>query len=50
MEKLQNKLEFLLDKYSVDAKAVIKDCRTVEIDGKDYPRFCTQMRKKICGA
>lgn len=47
MEKLQNKLEFLLDKYSVDAKAVIKDCRTVEIDGKDYPVFAHRCERRF---
>ncbi len=34
MNKLQEKLDFLLDKYSVDVKAVLKDEKTVVIDGK----------------
>lgn len=37
MNKLQEKLDFLLDKYSVDTKAVIKDCNTVVIDNAEYP-------------
>ena len=37
MQKLQKKLEFLLDKYSVAKKAVLKDCETVVIDGKELP-------------
>ena len=37
MQKLQEKLEFLLDKYSVNKKAVLKDAETVLIDGKEIP-------------
>ena len=37
MKKLQEKLEFLLDKYSVEKKAVLKDAKTVVIDGKEIP-------------
>ena len=35
MQKLQEKLDFLLDKYSVDVKAVLKNEKTVVIDGKE---------------
>ena len=35
MKKLQEKLDFLLEKYSVDVKAVLKDEKTVVIDGKE---------------
>ena len=28
MKVFQEKLEFLLDKYSVETKAVLKDCKT----------------------
>lgn len=35
MKKLQEKLDFLLEKYSVESKAVLKDCKTVVIDGKE---------------
>lgn len=37
MKKLQEKLDFLLEKYSVESKAVLKDCKTVLIDGKEIP-------------
>ena len=37
MNRLQEKLDFLLEKYSVDTKAVLKDCKTVEVDGMELP-------------
>jgi len=37
MNRLQEKLDFLLDKYSVDVKAVLKDENTVVIDGNKIP-------------
>lgn len=37
MNRLQEKLNFLLEKYSVDTKAVLKDCKTVIIDGRELP-------------
>ena len=37
MKTLQKNLDFLLDKYSVDKKAVLKDKKTVVIDGKEVP-------------
>lgn len=37
MNRLQEKLDFLLEKYSVAAKAVLKDDRTVVIDGMELP-------------
>lgn len=37
MNKLKERLDFLLDKYSVETKAELKDDRTVVIDGKDVP-------------
>lgn len=37
MNRLQEKLDFLLDKYSVDVKAVLKDDKTVVIDGMELP-------------
>ena len=40
MVNLQNKLDFLLEKYSVETtKAVLKDDRTVVIDGAEVPIF-----------
>ncbi len=37
MNILQEKLEFLLDKYSVEAKAILKDCKTAVIDRVETP-------------
>ena len=37
MKVLQEKLEFLLDKYSVATNAVLKDKNTAVIDGKELP-------------
>ena len=37
MKILQEKLNFLLDKYSVDVKAELKDAKTVVIDGQELP-------------
>ncbi len=37
MNKLQEKLDFLLDKYSVDTNAVLKNLSTVVIDNEEYP-------------
>ena len=37
MNILQEKLEFLLDKYSVSTKAVLKDANTVVINGVETP-------------
>ena len=37
MKKLQEKLDFLLEKYSVDVKAVLKDKKTIIVNGKEIP-------------
>ena len=37
MNRLQEKLNFLLEKYSVDSKATLKDAKTVVIDGMELP-------------
>ena len=37
MSRLQEKLDFLLEKYSVDVKAVLKDDKTVVIEGEELP-------------
>lgn len=37
MNKLQEKLDFLLEKYSVDVKAELKDNKSVVIDGREVP-------------
>lgn len=37
MNTLQEKLNFLLDKYSVGIKVILKDFQTVEVEGKIFP-------------
>ena len=37
MNRLQEKLNFLLEKYSIDVKAELKNDNTVIIDGKEIP-------------
>lgn len=37
MNNLQGKLDFLLEKYSVDVKAVLKDTKTVVMNGEELP-------------
>ena len=37
MKKFQEKLDFLLEKYSVESKAILKDSKIVLIDGKEIP-------------
>lgn len=37
MNRLQEKLDFLLEKYSILSSAVLKDEKTVVIDGKEIP-------------
>ena len=37
MNRLQEKLDFLLEKYSVETKATLKDAKTVVIDGMELP-------------
>lgn len=39
MNNLQEKLDFLLDKYSVENKVVLKDDKTVIADGNEIPIF-----------
>ncbi len=47
MNNLQEKLDFLLDKYSVDAKPVLKDCNTVEIDGQAIPLLSHRLERRF---
>lgn len=47
MQRLQEKLEFLLDKYSVDVEAVLQDCNTVVIDGKEIPLLSHRMERRF---
>ena len=47
MKKLQEKLDFLLEKYSVERKAILKDCKTVVIDGKDIPTLSHRSERRF---
>lgn len=47
MLNLQEKLEFLLDKYSVETKAVLKDYKTVLIDGKEIPTLSYRLERRF---
>lgn len=47
MNTLQKKLEFLLDKYSVETKAVLKDRKTVIIDGKEIPILSHRLERRF---
>lgn len=47
MNKLQEKLDFLLEKYSVDTKAVLKDEKTVVIDGKEIPTLSHRSERRF---
>lgn len=47
MKLLQKKLEFLLDKYSVETKAVLKDKETVIIDGKEIPTLSHRLERRF---
>lgn len=47
MNILQEKLEFLLDKYSVETKAVLKDCKTAVIDGTDTPILSHRLERRF---
>lgn len=47
MVDLQKKLEFLLDKYSVEAKAILKDRKTVIIDGKEIPILSHRLERRF---
>ncbi len=47
MKNLQKKLEFLLDKYSVEETAVLKDTKTVIIDGKEIPTLSHRSERRF---
>lgn len=47
MVMLQEKLDFLLDKYSVGNKAVLKDCDTVIIGGKELPLMAYKTERRF---
>ena len=47
MTKLQEKLDFLLEKYSVDVKAVLKNEKTVVIDGEEIPLLSHRCERRF---
>ena len=47
MKKLQEKLDFLLKKYSVESKAELKDDKTVTIDGKEIPTLSHRSERRF---
>lgn len=47
MNTLQEKLEFLLNKYSVETKAILKDRKTVIIDGKEIPILSHRLERRF---
>lgn len=47
MKKFQEKLDFLLEKYSVESKAVLKDCKTVLINGKEIPTLSHRSERRF---
>lgn len=47
MKLLQEKLEFLLDKYSVETKAVLNTRETAVIDGKEIPTLSHRLERRF---
>lgn len=47
MKEIQEKLEFLLEKYSVDVKPELKDEKTVIIDGKEIPTLSHRSERRF---
>ena len=47
MKVLQEKLNFLLEKYSVDAAAQLKDGKTVVIDGQELPLLAHRSERRF---
>lgn len=47
MNKLQEKLNFLLEKYSVDAKTLLKNDKEVEIDGQILPNLSHRCERRF---
>lgn len=47
MKVLQEKLDFLLDKYSVDAKAVLLNKDTIQIDGTEYKLLAHRSERRF---
>ena len=47
MNRLQEKLDFLLKKYSVDTKAFLKDGKTVVVDGMELPLLSHRSERRF---
>ncbi len=47
MKELQNKLDFLLEKYAIEKKAVLKDRKTVIINSEELPLFAHRYERRI---
>ena len=47
MNKLQEKLDFLLKKYSVDTKTIFKDSKTIIIDEKEIPTLSHRSERRF---
>ena len=47
MDILQSKLNFLLEKYSVNTKAVLKDNKVVVIDGVELPLLSHRCERRF---
>lgn len=47
MKELQNKLDFLLEKYAIEKKAVLKDRKIVIINGEELPLFAHRYERRI---
>ncbi|MBO4733817.1 MAG: hypothetical protein J5662_04985 [Clostridia bacterium] len=47
MKDLQAKLDFLFDKYSVETKATLKDCKTVLIEDQEIPLLSHRLERRF---
>jgi len=47
MKMLQEKLDFLLSKYSVTTKAELKDSKTILVDGKEIPVLSHRLERRF---
>jgi len=47
MTNLQEKLDFLIEKYDVEKRAVLKDEKTVIIDGRDIPLLSHRLERRF---
>ena len=47
MKRFQEKLDFLLEKYSVENKAILKNEETVVIDGREIPTLSHRSERRF---